>query len=58
MLAQLAQPEYDDEGGGKTRIDKHPSHAGETAGPSPDAYDATILAFSSDLRRGVKAPVR
>ena len=47
VLAQLAQPEWDDSSG-KLRIDKQPREPGEAKPPSPDAYDGTILAYSPD----------
>ena len=52
-LAVLAQPEWDDSTG-KLRIAKRPKGPGEPEPPSPDDYDATILAFSNDCRKGLK----
>ena len=52
-LAQLAQAEWDD-GTGKLKIDKQPHEAGEPEPPSPDDYDATVLAYSRDCRRGLR----
>lgn len=52
VLSQLAQPEWDDDSG-KMRIDKKPKGPGEPEPPSPDAYDAVVLAFSRDARRGL-----
>ena len=52
VLAQLAQPEWDDSSG-KLRIKKQPHEAGEQEPDSPDAYDAAIMAFCSDARRGL-----
>ena len=49
-LAQLAQPQYDQNNAGRLVIDKEPDDA-----PSPDLYDATILAFARDSRDGLKA---
>ena len=50
VLAAMAQPEWDD-GTGKLKIDKQPREPGETEPPSPDEYDAAIMAFGDDLRR-------
>ena len=47
-LSQLAQPVWDHDVSVRVRIDK-----GE---PSPDAYDATVLAFAEESRRGLRAP--
>lgn len=55
ILAELAQPEWDD-ASGKLRIKKQPREPGEAEPPSPDAYDATVLAFSTDARRGIRRP--
>ena len=52
VLAQLAQPEWMDDTG-KLRIEKKPRGPGEPEPPSPDAYDACVLAFSYDARRGL-----
>ena len=47
-LSQLAQPVWDHDVAVRVRIDK-----GE---PSPDAYDATVLAFAEESRKGLRAP--
>ena len=49
-LAAMAQPEWDDSSG-KLKIDKQPREPGETEPPSPDEYDAAIMAFAGDLGR-------
>lgn len=49
-LAQLAQPQWDENPSGKLTIDKSPDDA-----PSPDLYDATALAFARDSRSGLRA---
>ena len=54
VLAELAQPEWDDSTG-KLKIDKQPRDAGESKPLSPNAYDSTILAFSSDCRKGLRS---
>ena len=54
VLAQMAQPEFDDKTG-KLKIDKQPREAGEQPPPSPDAYDAAIMAFSYDCRNGLRS---
>ena len=51
FLAQLSQPEWDENLTGKMVVDKQPEDA-----PSPDDYDATILAFANDSRRGLRRP--
>ena len=48
-LSQLAQPEWSENRSGKIVIDKQPDGM-----PSPDLYDATVLAFAYDSRYGVK----
>ena len=55
ILAQLAQPEWDD-ASGKLKINKKPRGPGEPEPPSPDCYDAAIMAFSTDARGGLKKP--
>ena len=47
-LRQLAQPTWRRDTAQRVVIDK-----GE---PSPDAYDATVLAFAEESRRGLRAP--
>ena len=49
-LAQLSQPEWKEDVSGRIVIDKSPEDA-----PSPDLYDATVLAFASDSRSGLRA---
>ncbi|MYB35891.1 MAG: PBSX family phage terminase large subunit [Gammaproteobacteria bacterium] len=46
LLAQLAQPVWDEGRAGKLQIDKDPDDVA-----SPDAYDGTILAFAHDAER-------
>ena len=50
FLTQLAQPLWDENASGKVIIDKAPESA-----PSPDMYDAAVLAFSSDSRYGLRS---
>lgn len=50
-LAQLAQPEVDEDASGRMTLDKRPEDA-----PSPDMYDATALAFAGDSRYGLRNP--
>lgn len=47
-LTQISQAQWSHDGAMRIRIDK-----GE---PSPDAADATVLAFSEESRRGLRAP--
>lgn len=56
-LNQLSQPEWEENSSGKIVIEKQPKIAeGSTAKmKSPDAYDATVLAFAVDSRSGLKA---
>jgi len=49
-LAQLTQPQWEEQISGRIAIDKTPDDA-----PSPDMYDATALAFAHDSRRGLRA---
>ena len=51
VLAQLAQPEWDDSSG-KLRIKKQPHEAGEQEPDSPDAYDAAISWRFARMRGG------
>ena len=55
FLAQLSQPEWNDDTG-KIRINKRPAPAGVPKPPSPDKYDAAVLAFAPDSRRGLRRP--
>ena len=48
-MAQLSQPEWKENMSGKIVIEKSPDDA-----PSPDLYDATVLAYAHDSRYGVK----
>ena len=50
ILAELSQPEWDDNDG-KLKINKKPREPGEQEPPSPDCYDAAIMAFSGDAGR-------
>lgn len=50
-LAQLSQPEADEDASGRMTIDKTPDDA-----PSPDRYDGTVLAFARDSRFGLRNP--
>lgn len=54
ILAEISQPEYDTRTG-KLKINKRPHGPGEPEPPSPDGYDATILAFSDDARFGLQS---
>ena len=47
-LSQLAQPIWKHDAAQRVVIDK--------GAPSPDAYDATVLAFAPESRRGLRAP--
>ena len=47
LLAQLAQPEWYEDGSGFTRVEKQPKGT-----ESPDAYDAVALAYYHDLEDG------
>lgn len=49
--AQLSQPEWKENTSGRVEVDKNPEGT-----PSPDMYDATVLAFASDSRYGLKHP--
>ena len=51
-LAELAQPEWNDDAG-KLKVDKQPREPGESKPASPNAYDAVVLAFSSDAKKGL-----
>ena len=53
VLAELSQPEWDDKSG-KMKVDKQPKDPGQTAPPSPDMYDAVMMAFSGDASRGIR----
>ena len=48
-LIQLSQPEWKENSAGRIVIDKQPDDA-----PSPDKYDATVLAFTRDSQYGLK----
>ncbi len=53
VLAEMAQPEWTDRTG-KVKIEKQPKAPGSSVEPpSPDIYDAVIMAFSYDARRGL-----
>ena len=49
FLSQLSQPEWKENTSGKIVIDKAPDDM-----PSPDLYDASVMAFTHDSRYGVK----
>ncbi len=51
FMAQLSQPEWDEDIAGRIVVDKQPENA-----PSPDFYDATALAFAWDSRSGLRVP--
>ena len=55
IMAQCAQPEWQDDTG-KLRIKKQPHEPLQPKPPSPDSYDATILAFSADAKKGLRRP--
>ena len=56
ILKDMAQPEWEDSTG-KFKVDKQPHGVGVKKPESPDFYDGTVLAFSSDARlRGLKQP--
>ena len=48
-LAELSQPEWDEDLSGRIVIDKTPEDM-----PSPDLYDATALAFAWDSKNGLR----
>ena len=50
FLSQLSQPLWEENVRGKVVIEKSPDDA-----PSPDLYDATVLAFAADSVSGLKA---
>ncbi len=49
FLAELGQPEWEEDASGRVKIEKCPDGA-----PSPDLYDAAILAFGVDSRYGLR----
>ena len=49
FLAELGQPEWEEDASGRVKIEKCPEDA-----PSPDLYDAAILAFAVDSRYGLR----
>jgi len=49
-MAQLSQPQWEEQMAGRVVIDKQPDDA-----PSPDMYDATALAFAHDSRYGLRS---
>ena len=53
ILAQMTQPQWDEDTAGRMRIHKIPEKGLE----SPDSYDSTILAFGRDSQRGLTNPV-
>ena len=54
LLTNLSQPEENETVSGKMTIVKQPKPEGATAKPpSPDSYDAAILAFATDSNFGV-----
>ena len=48
FLAQLTQPEWEENSSGKLKIDKTPEDA-----PSPDMYDAAVLSYAWDSEFGL-----
>lgn len=55
MLAEFSQPEADENPSAQLTIEKQPKIDGTTdEPPSPDRYDAAILAFAADSQRGLK----
>ena len=51
-LVELSQPEWEEDMLGKIRIEKCPDEA-----PSPDKYDATVLAYARDSEYGLRMRV-
>ncbi len=49
-LIEMAQPVYDYDVSDRIKVDKSPDDK-----PSPDMYDATVMAFAHDFRNGLKA---
>ena len=55
LMVQMAQPEERESVAGKMVIEKQPKPEGSTnEPPSPDSYDAAILAFATDSNFGVQ----
>ena len=52
VLNEMAQPEWDADG--KLKINKQPRAPGEPKPDSPDSWDAAVLAYSTDARRGLR----
>jgi len=49
LLVQMSQPVYDDSSG-KIKLDKDPDGIG-----SPNKWDAVLMAYASDIKKGLKA---
>ena len=57
FLVQLSQPVEEEDPSGRMRIIKRPKlYGAKSESPSPDFYDATILAFAQDSAYGLTAP--
>lgn len=55
LLVNMSQPEENETVGGKMLVEKQPKPEGSTSEPpSPDGYDAALLAFATDSAFGVK----
>ncbi len=49
LLSELSQASYDEDTSGRIKIDKDPEDKG-----SPNMYDAAVMAFAWDIRRGLR----
>lgn len=54
LLIDLSQPEERETPGGQMIVEKQPKKLGQGAPPSPDSYDATILAYTPDSYYGLE----
>jgi len=54
LLKELSQPLYDKDNAGKLIVIKAPHKPGQPKKESPNRYDACIMAFAYDIRRGLK----
>lgn len=55
LLVQMSQPEEEEDGSGRMKVEKQPKTEGSTTvPPSPDLYDGTVLAYAADSTWGLK----
>lgn len=54
LLKELSQPLYDYDASGKMVVVKQPKVLGVPKKESPNRYDACIMAYAHDIRRGLK----